>query len=226
MPNFSGHSHDRDREKSYYKRPFDLCILVSSHVLLLPLWLLLWTLIPLLVWLYDRGPVFFKQERMGKYGQTFIILKFRTMDYKSDNNGPLWTTEQDTRVTLIGKFLRKTALDELPGLISIWKGDMSFVGPRALETEEHKLLENRIRGFDARLQVSPGLTGLAQVKDKFDVAQDKLRYDLEYIEKMNIGLDLVLLFMSLSNTFLAKWDRRGGKTDLLDTSSEDEAGHR
>ena len=161
---------------------------------------------------------------MGKNGQTFTIMKFRTMNYKEDDKGPSWTMERDNRVTLVGKFLRRTALDELPGLISIWKGDMSFVGPRALETEEHRLLENQVPGFDARLQVSPGLTGLAQVKDKFDFAKDKLRYDLEYIERMNIGLDLALLLISLSNTFLAKWDRRSGKTELLDISSGDESG--
>lgn len=224
MPNLSKNCHDQGRKSRYYKRPLDLFILFVSHIFLLPLWLFLWTLIPLLVWLYDRGPVFFKQERMGQNGKTFTILKFRTMDYKSDDRGSLWTADGDSRVTFIGKFLRRTALDELPGLISIWKGDMSFVGPRALETEEHRLLEMQIPGFDARLQVSPGLTGLAQVKDKLDVATDKLRYDLEYIQRMNIVLDLSLLLISLSNTFLAKWDRRGGKTELLGISDRDETG--
>ena len=113
-----------------YKRPFDLTILVVTHITLLPLWILLWTLIPLLVWLGDRGPVFFRQQRAGKDGKPFTILKFRTMVPDSASKGPAWTTQGDPRVTAVGKILRRTALDELPGLVSIWKGDMSFVGPR------------------------------------------------------------------------------------------------
>lgn len=194
-----------------YKRPFDLSILIAAHVTLLPVWILLWTLIPLLVWLGDRGPIFFRQQRAGKDGKNFTILKFRTMVPDSDSKGPAWTTEGDLRVTAVGKILRRTALDELPGVVSIWRGEMSLVGPRALDVEEHRVLEQEIPGFAERLRVLPGLTGLAQIHDRMDIAQDKFRYDLEYIDRMGIWLDLKLLFLSVHNTLLARWDRRIGK---------------
>jgi len=135
----------------------------------------------------------------------------------SANKGPAWTTAGDLRVTRVGKILRRTALDELPGLLSIWKGDMSLVGPRALNVEEQLILEKEVIGFKDRLQVLPGLTGLAQVHDKFDLAQDKLRYDLEYIERMSVWLDTRLLLVSVKNTLQARWDNRMGK--LTDSRS-------
>ena len=116
-----------------YKRPFDLGILLFAHVLLLPLWVMLWPLIPIAIWLGDRGPVFYKQRRAGKDGRMFVVRKFRTMVPDADLKGPLWTVQGDTRLTKVGKILRRTALDELPELWSIFKGDMSFVGPRPLD---------------------------------------------------------------------------------------------
>jgi lipopolysaccharide/colanic/teichoic acid biosynthesis glycosyltransferase len=194
-----------------YKRPFDITILIAAHIALLPVWILLWTLIPLLVWLGDRGPVFFRQQRAGKDGKDFTILKFRTMIPDSASHGPAWTTEGDLRVTAVGKILRRTALDELPGVVSIWKGDMSLVGPRALDLEEHRILEQEIPGFAQRLRVLPGLTGLAQIHDRKDIAQDKFKYDVEYINRMGFWLDVKLLMLSVCNTLLARWDRRVGK---------------
>jgi len=198
-----------------YKRLFDILVLIVAHVTLLPLWILLWTLIPLLIWLGDRGPIFFRQQRAGKDGAIFTILKFRTMVPDSDSKGPAWTTHGDPRVTPVGKILRRTALDELPGILSIWKGDMSLVGPRALDVEEHLLLEQEIPGFAERLKVMPGLTGLAQVHDRMDNAHDKFRYDMEYICHMGLRLDVRLLILSVYNTFLARWDRRVGKVGRM-----------
>ena len=194
-----------------YKRCFDISVLIVAHISLLPVWFLLWTLIPLIVWLGDRGPVFFRQQRAGKGGEIFTILKFRTMIPDSPQKGPAWTTEGDLRVTAVGKILRRTALDELPGVLSIWKGDMSLVGPRALDVEEHRKLEQEISGFADRLYVLPGLTGLAQVHDRMDIAQEKFKYDMEYIDHMGFWLDLKLLLLSVRNTLLARWDRREGK---------------
>jgi lipopolysaccharide/colanic/teichoic acid biosynthesis glycosyltransferase len=133
------------------------------------------------------------------------------MIQNSENVGPSWTTDGDHRITGVGKFLRRTAMDELPSIISIWKGDMSFVGPRALDVNEERLLEEEIPDFACRLNVLPGLTGLAQIKDKFDVATVKLQYDLEYIQRMNIWLDLWIMIVSVINTITAKWDQRAGK---------------
>jgi lipopolysaccharide/colanic/teichoic acid biosynthesis glycosyltransferase len=194
-----------------YKRPFDLSVLLFAHLILFPLWFFLWTLIPLLIWLEDRGPIFYRQKRVGKDGKEFTVLKFRTMIKDADKNGPSWTMEGDPRVTRVGRFLRRTALDELPSLLGILRGDIGFVGPRALAMEEQKFLERVIPGFEKRLSVRPGLTGLSQVYNRKDEPHRKLRYDLKYIENMNLWLDLKLILLSVRNTVTARWDRRKGK---------------
>ena len=171
-------------------------------------------MIPLGIWLADRGPVFYRQERVGKDGRVFTILKFRTMIRDADKSGPAWTTEGDPRITSVGRILRRTALDELPGVISIWRGHMSFVGPRALDRDEQRCLEELIPGFEKRLQVKPGLTGLAQVYDKNDDPHEKFRLDMEYLEKLSLFLDARLLLLSVWNTIIARWDHRSGKVNL------------
>jgi lipopolysaccharide/colanic/teichoic acid biosynthesis glycosyltransferase len=196
-----------------YKPWFDRILLVSAHLPLIPLWVLLWTVIPLLVWLGDRGPIFFRQERMGLNGQPFTVLKFRTMVPDAMSKGPAWTVTGDPRVTRVGKILRRTALDELPELISILRGQMSFVGPRALGVEEYEKLREEIPGFEKRLRVMPGLTGLAQVYNKSDSPLGKFAYDLQYIEQMGFWLDVKLILLSVTNTLTARWDERTGKSD-------------
>jgi len=198
-----------------YKRPFDISILLLAHVILFPLWLILWSGIPLLIWLEDRCPIFYRQRRFGKGGKEFTVLKFRTMINDADKNGPSWTMEGDPRVTRVGRILRRTALDELPSLLSILRGDMSFVGPRALAIEEQKFLEEKIPGFEKRLSARPGLTGLSQVYNRKDESHRKLRYDIKYIKNMNLWLDLKLMFLSLWNTIIARWDKRSGKGKQL-----------
>ncbi len=164
-----------------------------------------------MVWLEDRGPVFYRQVRAGKDGRPITVAKFRTMVPEAEKRGPAWTLENDPRITRVGKLLRRTALDELPETWSIWKGDMSFVGPRALDVSEHRLLESQMAGFEARLAVRPGLTGLAQVYDVENDDREKLRYDLEYIGKMSIWLDFKLLLLSVRNTLFGRWDTRQGR---------------
>jgi lipopolysaccharide/colanic/teichoic acid biosynthesis glycosyltransferase len=203
-----------------YKTWFDLSVLIIAHAMLFPLWLLLWTAIPILIRLGDPGPVFYKQERVGKGGRVFSVLKFRTMVLDAESKGPAWTTEGDPRVTRVGRLLRRTALDELPELFNILKREMSFVGPRALDVEEQRSLERLIPGFENRLQVLPGLTGLAQVYDPADDAQDKLRYDSEYLQRMSPWLDMKLLVLSVRNTLWIKWDRRSGKTSDANVTSD------
>jgi len=198
-----------------YKRTFDISVLVLAHVILLPLWMLLWTVVPLLIWLEDRkSSVLYRQQRMGKDGKAFNVIKFRTMVPDSENQGPAWTAVADPRITRVGRILRRTALDELPEVISIWKGDMSFVGPRALAVDEQLSLEDLIPGFEKRLQVRPGLTGLAQINDKNDEPHEKYRYDMEYLQKLSPILDARLLLHSVLNTVIARWDHRSGKVKL------------
>ena len=201
-------------EKSY-KRWFDLIVLISSHLFppLWPIWILLWTLIPLAIKLEDGGSIFFRQRRIGKNGQIFTVTKFRTMTEDAQVKGPAWTLDDDGRVTNIGKIIRKRSLDELPQTFSIWKGDMSFVGPRALSVEEHYFIEKDIPEFSKRLKIRPGLTGLAQVYNTDDESEAKLKYDLEYMNTMNPLLDLKLLLLSVKGGLFGKWDRRGKKSD-------------
>ena len=201
-------------EKSY-KRWFDLAILISSHLFppLWPIWTLLWILIPLAIKLEDGGSIFFRQRRIGKNGRIFTVTKFRTMTEDAQEKGPAWTLDDDNRVTRIGKIIRKRSLDELPQTFSIWKGDMSFVGPRALSVEEHSFIEQAIPEFSQRLKIRPGLTGLAQVYNTDDESEAKLKYDLEYINSMSPLLDFKLLLLSVKGGLFGKWDRRGKKSD-------------
>ena len=194
-----------------YKPWLDITVLLLAHVSLLPLFALLWTTIPVLILLEDRGPVFYKQRRVGIHGRIFSVLKFRTMVKDAESKGPAWTTEGDPRITRVGKLLRRTALDELPEVLNIIKRDMSFVGPRALDVEEQRSLERVIPGFARRLEVLPGLTGLAQIYDPTDNARDKLRFDSEYLRIMSPWLDIKILILSVRNTLIAKWDQRLGK---------------
>ena len=142
----------------------------------------------------------------------FKILKFRTMKMDTEDH-TMWASDGDMRVTRIGRLLRPRALDELPQIINVLKGDMSLVGPRALNVDEQRWLENKIPGFAERLRLQPGITGLAQVYDHTDDSHTKLHYDLEYILRLSPWLDLKLIFISVWNTLVGRWDSRAGKTD-------------
>ncbi len=193
-----------------YKRPFDLAVLLLAHLSLLPLWLLLWTVIPLLLLLEDGFPLFYRQSRVGKNSRSFQAIKFRTMIRDAEQMG--WSTaHNDPRLTRVGRLLRKTALDELPQVVNILKGDMSFVGPRALAEAEHEHYKERIAGFDRRLVLRPGLTGMAQVYSNRDDAEAKLTYDLAYAGKLSLWLDVKLMFLSVWVTLRGRWEARGEK---------------
>ena len=115
----------------WWKRPFDLLVLTVAHIALAPVWLALWTSIPLAIWLTDRGPVFYTQTRVGKGGKIFRAYKFRSMIPDAERyTGAVWAEEDDPRITWVGRILRNRALDELPQVINMWKGDISLVGPR------------------------------------------------------------------------------------------------
>ena len=175
----------------------------------------LWFIFGFLIWLQDCGQIFYIQERVGKNGVIFQGLKFRSMNTGAEDGiGPVQAKDNDPRVTRIGRFLRKTAMDELPQLWNIFKGEMSFVGPRALRPEESELNDSartrsvfEIPGFQKRASIKPGLTGAAQVLASRKLTrEDKFKYDLWYVDNMNFWLDLKLILKSLLRTFEAKWD--------------------
>jgi lipopolysaccharide/colanic/teichoic acid biosynthesis glycosyltransferase len=191
----AGPAPPRDR----YKRPFDLSILVISHVLAFPLWVALWLVIPLVIWLDDRGPILYKQVRVGKNGKQFKVWKFRTMIVDAEQDtGPVWAKRHDSRVTRAGSVLRRLRLDEMPQVVNIWRGEMSLVGPRPERPELVEQFCEEIPGFALRHRVRPGFAGLAQVKGRYSTSpRDKLRYDNLYIERMGPWLDIRLLFLAL-----------------------------
>jgi len=215
----------------FLKRPFDIFLSFCGLIASSPLWLV----VAFLIWREDRGPVFYRQERVGRNGRIFTAIKFRSMIQNAENvTGPVQAKKDDPRITRTGKILRATALDELPQLINIMKGDMSFVGPRALrpaeiesdyweldyydistnlksmfENNEHFQRLEEISGYFERQTVRPGLTGLAQVHLPSDAPRKKkFRYDLIYIKKRSFWLDLKLIVLSFLITFQAKWETR------------------
>lgn len=198
------------------KRIFDFVFASFALLMSLPLWLLF----SLAIKLEDGGPVLFRQRRWGKNKKPIVVYKFRTMIVNADEKfGSVQAQENDRRITRIGRFLRATSLDEMPQIFSIWKGDMSWVGPRALPINEVQIKETNgyipddaIPGFDQRCGVRPGLTGMAQIYAPRDVPRKhKFRYDLIYVQNQSFRLDLKLILLSFWITFRGKWEQRGRK---------------
>jgi lipopolysaccharide/colanic/teichoic acid biosynthesis glycosyltransferase len=198
------------------KRAFDLALSGAGLVASAPLW----AMFAALVKLEDGGPVFFRQERVGLAGRPFMAIKFRSMRPDAEAGvGAIQATEHDPRVTRIGRLMRATAMDELPQLWNIFRGDMSFVGPRALRPGEIEVngqgtserLED-VPGFAARCGVRPGLTGVAQIYAPRDIVRrDKFRYDKVYIRRQSFWLDVRLILLSFWITFRGRWETRGKK---------------
>jgi lipopolysaccharide/colanic/teichoic acid biosynthesis glycosyltransferase len=198
------------------KRPFDALLSGLGLLFSAPLW----GLIAFAIKLEDGGPVFFRQERWGQGKRPIRVYKFRTMITNADCT--VQAAENDPRITGVGRILRATALDEMPQLLNIWKGEMSFVGPRALPMNERQVRENgedgrelsdeQIPGFAERLRIRPGLTGVAQIWAPRDVPRrHKFKYDLFYLKKQSFWLDLKLIALSFWITFRARWEVRGQK---------------
>ena len=186
------------------KRSFD--IILSSLLLLLLLVPMI--LLGLTVFLTSKGPAIYRQERLGLNGKRFQLVKFRSMRDDAEKEGPRWATDDDERCTRFGKFLRMTRLDELPQFWNILMGDMSFVGPRPERAVFYEEFETYIHGFKNRLAVTPGLTGWAQVNGGYDLLpEEKIIYDMEYIEKLSIKMDLKCLLMTFRVVFTHKGDR-------------------
>ena len=198
------------------KRAFDATLAGAGLILSAPLW----AIFAAAIRIEDGGPVFYRQRRVGLGGRTFEALKFRSMRPDAERaTGAIQAPADDPRVTRVGRLLRATAMDELPQLVNILRGDMSFVGPRALrpgeiETNSNGRLERLedIPGFEHRTRVRPGLTGLAQVYAPRDVRRrQKFRYDRLYVERRSWCLDLRLILLSFWISVLGTWEVRGRK---------------
>jgi len=190
------------------RRVVSVVISLIGLILALPLL----PLIMLAVRLDSKGPVFYTQTRVGKGGRTFKVVKFRTMRQDAEAaSGPKWAGDNDPRVTRVGKFLRSSRLDEIPQLWCVLKGDMAFVGPRPERPEFIEWLSKEIPYYGVRHMVRPGLTGWAQVKYKYgstvEDSREKLQYDLFYIKNASIGLDLLIMFLTVKTVLL----RRGAQ---------------
>ena len=180
----------------------------------------LWAILAAAIKLEDAGPIFFTQERVGLGGRAFTALKFRSMRPDAEAViGAVQAAERDPRVTRIGRFMRATAMDELPQLWNIFAGDMSFVGPRALRPGEIEAgSEGRLErledvpGFAQRITVRPGLTGVAQVFAPRDIPRrQKFRYDRLYVKRRSMWLDVRLILLSFWISVLGTWEARGRK---------------
>ena len=181
----------------HLKRPLDFALAAILLVLTLPLTILT----GLAVWLNDRGPIFYRQERVGRGGQPFQIIKFRTMRVDAESAGAAFASEKDPRGTGVGRFLRESRLDELPQLWNILRGDMSFVGPRPERPEFERKLAETIPLFPVRHLIRPGLTGWAQVNESYASSEEdhlrKLRLDLYYLKHHSLTLDLAIVLKTV-----------------------------
>ena len=184
------------------KRLFDILSTFIVILLLLPIWVI----IPIAIKCNSKGPVFFKQERRTKNGKVFKMLKFRSMVVNAESMGTgLFNYENDPRVTKVGRFLRKTSIDELPQLFNIFAGQMSVVGPRPCVKYELGDFDTLNKKYKKRFQMKAGLTGLAQVKGRNDIEWDKkVEFDNEYIDKFRkygVFYDIKILFLSVIKVF-------------------------
>jgi sugar transferase (PEP-CTERM system associated) len=175
------------------KRLCDLLVALFSLVITFPIMIL----VALGIWFEDGGPILFRQERTGLHGRPFRIVKFRSMRADAESGGPIWASPDDNRITRVGRFIRKFRLDELPQILNVLRGDMSFVGPRPERPYFCNLLKKDVPLFDLRHSVRPGITGWAQIKYQYggsvEESKTKLEYDFFYIKHMSLFLDSVIL---------------------------------
>jgi len=189
------------------KRVGEFALSLIGLILLSPVILVLSVLIKI----DSRGPVFYKQERVGERGKIFKLLKFRSMVENAEANGPVWAQQNDKRITRVGRWMRKWRLDEIPQMFNVLKGDMSFVGPRPERPFFVEKLRKEIPFYDQRFSVRPGVTGWAQIKYPYGAtnkdALEKLKYDLYYIKNLSLLYDLIIIFETIKVVVFGKGAR-------------------
>jgi sugar transferase (PEP-CTERM system associated) len=193
-----GGGFDQSFIRTFMKRGFDL--VCSATILFVSLPVMLIT--AALIYLEDRAPIFYQQERVGLDGESFNVLKFRSMRNDAEKGGkPQWAAQNDPRVTTIGNFIRKTRIDELPQILNVFKGEMSFVGPRPERPYFVEQLIEAVPFYNVRHSIKPGITGWAQVRYGYGASTDdalqKLQYDLYYVKNNSLFLDILILIDTL-----------------------------
>ncbi|MCC0631266.1 MULTISPECIES: sugar transferase [Clostridioides] len=177
-----------------YQRVMDLVLSILGLVVGLPLI----AIFGILIKIEDKGPITYKQERLGKCGRRFYIYKLRSMRTDAEKFGAQWAEKDDPRITKVGKFIRKTRIDEIPQLFNILKGDMGLIGPRPERPNFTVQFNEEIPGFINRLAIKPGLTGWAQVNGGYEITpEEKLKEDIYYIKNRSILLDFKILFKTV-----------------------------
>ncbi|WP_409291944.1 sugar transferase [Peribacillus sp. SCS-37] len=186
------------------KRLIDIALAGTGIVLTFPLIIIF----AVLIVLESPGSPFYFQERVGKGGKCFNIIKLRSMRNDAEMHGAKWAAINDPRITKVGEFIRKTRIDELPQLLLVIKGDMSLIGPRPERPMFTEQFNKEIYGFKNRLLVKPGLTGLAQVNGGYDITpREKLKYDLEYIQNLAFELEVKILLKTFRIVFTGEGAR-------------------
>jgi sugar transferase (PEP-CTERM system associated) len=203
-----GEGYRQNWLRNLVKRVFDITASASLLILAAPVMLLAAVMIAM----ESAGPVVYRQERVGVGGRTFTLLKFRSMARDAEKDGKAaWAAVNDSRITRIGRLLRRTRIDELPQLINVIKGEMSFVGPRPERPEFVAMLTEQIPFYAARHSVKPGLTGWAQVRYSYGASVEqsvrKLEYDLYYVKNHSLALDLVILLETVRVVLLGEGAR-------------------
>jgi len=191
--------------RRFFKRVADLILSLVMLLLLLPVFFIT----AVLVKLDSKGTVFFSQERVGENNKNYLVHKFRSMTADAEKiSGPVWAKDDDTRITRVGRYIRKLRIDEIPQLLNVIKGQMSFVGPRPEREHFVKKLEEIIPYYSQRFCVKPGITGWAQVRYGYgasvDDAVEKLNYDLFYIKNMSIFMDLIIVLRTIKIVLFGK----------------------
>ncbi|WJE46147.1 sugar transferase [Peribacillus frigoritolerans] len=175
------------------KRLLDIVLSLTGLIILSPILII----VAIAIKLESKGPVIFQQERLGLNGKIFKIYKFRSMCVGAEKSG-VYETKGDARVTRVGKFIRKTSVDEFPQFVNIIKGEMSIIGPRPTLTYHPWSLEEYTKRQSKRFNVRPGVTGWAQINGRKDVPWDKrIEYDVEYVESLSFVLDIKVFFKTI-----------------------------
>lgn len=186
----------------YIKRVLDFIFSLIGLIIISPIMLI----VAIAIKIESKGPVIFKQKRLGKDGKEFNIYKFRSMVVGAEKMGSgVYSKKGDSRVTKVGKFIRMTSIDELPQLVNILKGEMSFIGPRPVLTYHPWKYEEYTEEQLKRFQVKPGVTGWAQIHGRKDVEWNKrIKLDVYYVENISFGLDVKIFFKTIYNVILMK----------------------